>query len=246
MKQIIPFKKDIIFKTNLSEITSISLEHNLQVEDGGVVGNFMVSGDYKIADDSKNTENFSFDIPFSISIDERYLLDKVTADINDFYYEVINNSILSINIEVILDKLEERPLMEEVELVRNEEFDNFETLEVSNDYDIKNEENVTEEKGNEIMPENKNEIETVDNQSVEDRKDVIDTTAEVKSLFELFDDSSEEYLTYKVYMVREEDTIETITLKYGITKEQLENYNDIREIKIGDKLIIPAFTNAKS
>lgn len=40
MKKIVPFKKDINFKTNIAEITSISLEHTLKV------GNFTVDGDF--------------------------------------------------------------------------------------------------------------------------------------------------------------------------------------------------------
>ena len=39
MKKIIPFKKDIIFKTNLAEITSISLEHTLKISEKIVNGN---------------------------------------------------------------------------------------------------------------------------------------------------------------------------------------------------------------
>ena len=48
MKKIIPFKKDIIFKTNISEITSISLEHNLKSSTDSVNGDLIVSGEYKI------------------------------------------------------------------------------------------------------------------------------------------------------------------------------------------------------
>ena len=33
MKQIIPFKKELLFKTKVSEITSISLEHTLSLKD---------------------------------------------------------------------------------------------------------------------------------------------------------------------------------------------------------------------
>ena len=39
MKNIIPFKKDVIFKTNISEVTSISLENNLSIKDD-VIKNF--------------------------------------------------------------------------------------------------------------------------------------------------------------------------------------------------------------
>ena len=47
MKNIIPFKKEVIFKTNISEITSISLEHTLSLENDKVQGNFIVNGEYK-------------------------------------------------------------------------------------------------------------------------------------------------------------------------------------------------------
>jgi len=51
------------------------------------------------------------------------------------------------------------------------------------------------------------------------------------------------YVTYRVYKVEESDTIDTILAKYNITKESLEDYNNIENIKSGDKLIIP--TNEK-
>ena len=65
-------------------------------------------------------------------------------------------------------------------------------------------------------------------------------TEDVKNLFDNFDDSSETYATYRICIVKENDTIESILLKYNITKEVLEQYNDISDIKIGDKLIIPS------
>ena len=36
-----------------------------------------------------------------------------------------------------------------------------------------------------------------------------------------------------------EDTIESIMSKYNITREELSEYNELQEVKIGDKLIIP-------
>lgn len=52
-------------------------------------------------------------------------------------------------------------------------------------------------------------------------------------------DDTETYTTYYVYIVKEEDTIDKILVKYGITKEELEAYNDIADIKPGDKIIVP-------
>ena len=57
----------------------------------------------------------------------------------------------------------------------------------------------------------------------------------------LFDNlkMEETYSTYRVYFVKENDNIEKILDKYKITKEELENYNDLSNIKVNDKLIIP-------
>ena len=48
------------------------------------------------------------------------------------------------------------------------------------------------------------------------------------------------YVTYRVYRVDEGDTIDKIIEKYNTSKEELEKYNNIIDINIGDKLIIPA------
>lgn len=53
----------------------------------------------------------------------------------------------------------------------------------------------------------------------------------------------EKYVTYRVYKVLDNDTIDSILAKYNITKEMLADYNDIENITPGDKLIIP--TNEK-
>ena len=59
-------------------------------------------------------------------------------------------------------------------------------------------------------------------------------------------DESETYMTYRVYIIREGDSIDNILARYEITKEELASYNDLNDIKLGDKLIIPAIYHAKS
>ena len=54
-----------------------------------------------------------------------------------------------------------------------------------------------------------------------------------------FLDNEEKYVTYKVHIVRESETVETIKEKYNVTKEELEKYNDLENIILGTKLIIP-------
>ena len=128
MKKIIPFKKEITFNNNIHEILSISLEHNLKkAENNFITGEFVISGDYRITDISINTENFDFKIPFDIELDDKYVIDNVVIDIDDFYYEILNSNTFVINIDVLLDKLEEKeeiieimPKIEEKEPIKLE------------------------------------------------------------------------------------------------------------------------------
>ena len=100
----------------------------------------------------------------------------------------------------------------------------------------------------EVLPPFKYEEEKVEAVAKEEKKEELKKlgdmprldTEDVKNLFDNFDDSTETYATYYVCIVKENDTIESIILKYNITKEVLEQYNDISDIKIGDKLIIPS------
>ena len=109
MKKIVPFKKEMLFNTNVSEITSISLEQTLGVKDNNLIsGDFIISGEYRMSDSSINTEEFNFELPCDINLDDKYIIDNAQIDIDDFYYEVIKSNILKVNIDVSLDKLEEK------------------------------------------------------------------------------------------------------------------------------------------
>ncbi|MEG0138478.1 MAG: LysM peptidoglycan-binding domain-containing protein [Bacilli bacterium] len=224
MKKVIPFKKEIIFKTNLSEIVSISLEHSLHLEQESLItGEFIISGEYKMADMSVDTEKFSFNLPFDINIDEKYLLNNITVDIDDFYYEIINNNVLSVNIEVLIDKIEEKKIAKDSQVIEKKTV----VKEVITNDDLidrqEKEENVI---SNREQSQASNEI--------------------ISTIFDDLDESRETYATYQIYIVRESDNLELILQKYNITKDDLEQYNDIKELKIGDKLIIPQQNNAKN
>ena len=104
MKQIIPFKKELLFKTKVSEITSISLEHTLTLKkDDLISGEFHISGDYKMTEGSINREKFQFKLPFDIALDSRYDMSSIVIDIDNFYYEIINNESLQVNIDVYVE-----------------------------------------------------------------------------------------------------------------------------------------------
>lgn len=254
MKKIIPFKKDIIFKTNVSEITSISLEHTLHVEKSDLItGEFVVSGEYKMADSSINTEAFSFNLPFDISMDKKYILDNVIVDIDDFYYEIINNNVLSVNIEVLIDKLEEQPGLEEKQIVIDNLMIDDEPDVTGIEFEdlIEKKEDLEMDKNNMVKD---RKAASVENNGVQKEESSVSRASNSKeeseissarSIFDSFDSSRETYTTYKIYIVREGDNLEVILQKYGINKEEVEKYNDLKEIKIGDKIIIPSLVNAK-
>ena len=213
MKNIIPFKKDVIFKTNISEVTSISLENTLTINKDIVKGLFIVSGEYKISDKSISVDPFNLELPFEIVIDEKYDTSKAIIDIDDFYYEIINDNVLRVAIDVLVDKLEEKPLIEELTLI-----------------DETPKRTVIEEDVREVVTEER---------CIEPEEEKIEVKEKINSLFNKFSKESEVYVTYNVYIVREGDTIESILDKYTIDVEELKKYNDISELKLGDKLIIP-------
>ena len=246
MEKIIPFKKDIIFKTNVSEITSISLEHNLTQKDKFLVnGTFTISGEYKMADDSVILDSFSYELPFDINIDDRYDTDKLKIDIDDFYYEIINDNVLSVSIDVLLANLEELPKteLEELEVIdtEEEEIEDREKMEEQVIDSNKISEEVIEER------EVEKDSESLESVISEEKQEEIPLEKEEQRCIEeegisLFDnlDTVETYQSYKVYIVREGDTLDKILETYQITRDDLACYNDLSEIKINDKIIIPA------
>jgi len=246
MRQIVPFKKDLLFKTKVSEITSISLEHNVKIEDDTIGGEFFISGDYKMTEGSINREKFDFKLPFDIALDSRYIKDSLVVDIDNFYYQVINNDTLQVNIDLYVDG--EKMIEEREKVVRFE--------------DLVNE--IDENKDNEDREvrfgdmDSRLNVEFDPNVSVSDNDKEIDfemgneakiisdsgntNVSNVNASFNIFDkvDDSETYRAYYVYIVKEGDSIDQILEKYNISKEDLARYNDLEGIKMGDKIIIPS------
>ena len=233
MKKIVPFKKEILFNTNVSEITSISLEHNLGVKDKNLIsGDFIINGEYRMSDSSINTDEFNFELPCDINLDDKYILDNVQVDIDDFYYEVINSNILKVNIDVVIDKLEEKEFLNEIDIKHI-------TLEEMEEELSRGDESMSLE-----LEIEKDEV--VEEPILKEDRCIEEEDIQSSSIFNSFSDDREMYKTYKICIVREGDMLESIMEKYGVTKEILEQYNDLREINIGDKLIIPDLLDEKN
>lgn len=286
MHEIVSFTKDIEFKTMINKITSISLEHTLMLSGSdSIKGDFIVSGTYKMTAASQLENDFSYKIPVDIVMDDKYDLTNLVIDIDDFTYEVVDEEILRVNIDLLLDKLELKKVEEVKEDEKEKEEDNLVTLDdlfmesdtkeklELDDLDSHSEKEITDkadaiikdEKASEENRDSEEKMTLDDAESVENEKEVqsiavnsVDTenikkekTILVKnesddmktdgaSLFSSFDSSTETYSTYSIYIVRENDSIENIMTKYNTTREQLEEYNDLSDMKIGSKIIIPS------
>ena len=84
MKEIIPFVKEITFSEKISTVTSISLEHQEQIKEGEINGEFIIFGDYKQHADTTEKEIFKYRLPFTTIIQDNIKPETIKVDIEDF------------------------------------------------------------------------------------------------------------------------------------------------------------------
>ena len=150
MNCIIPFTKDVKFKSNIAEILSVSLEHDYTANETEVLGNFTISGEYKVHEVSVNKEHFEYVLPFSVNMTNKIDTNSVNFEVQDFTYEVIDNDTLRVNIEYSInaDELkEEEPLFKQVE---EPTLDNL-LDEIDKEVEVKEERDITEETKDTIL-----------------------------------------------------------------------------------------------
>ena len=123
MKELIPLKKDIIFKSKISEVTSIDVEENHKIKDNTVNGNIIISGTYKMTEASLIEEDFYYEVPYQISIGDDVLKDTINIEIDDFKYDYVKD-IMSINASLLFtcDKKEESIPMDVFDNLNNEDY----------------------------------------------------------------------------------------------------------------------------
>lgn len=225
MNQKIEFKKDCMLKTYVSSITDISLTHDYKILDDTIEGYFDVTGSYKVTMSSVETEDFMFTIPFTIALSS--LIDKDTIDLklSDFNYSV-EKDVLHLKMFLDMD-YQEIEIKEDTE--DNEEIDNMinDLMDKESTIDIKS----PSEFHNEVMLDN-----------VIDSKEEVSTKEKVseKNFNTIFNEVKESnFSKYKVYIMRSEDTLESILVKYNVTMDEIKEYNDIDNINIGSKIVIP-------
>jgi len=220
MNCIIPFTKDIKFNTNIAEIVSISLEHDHTVNEKEILGNFTITGEYKTHEVSINKENFEYVLPFSVNITKPIDIESVDFAIEDFTYEIIDSEVLKVDIEYSIKAIEieeNRDLFDEVE--ENEELE--ELIEKLNE----------EEKIKIIEDEKKDdERNEIEEENIGEEKEMI---------IEEVQKEEDTFVTYNIHIMKENETIDSVCSTYKTNVNILENYNDLTNIIVGDKIIIP-------
>lgn len=261
VKKIIPFRKDLEFNTPLYEVTSISLEHHLTKKtDTLISGNFIISGDYKQTESSENKDPFNFTLPFDIALATKIDLDDMLLDVDDFYYETGKNT-LKVNIDLLLDaneigepEKEDRKDIngKDAESIDSNTYNDNEASRVPDEFnDINFKMPQTENLPNHLDNsgvslediQNDNFMDSINNDNVSDNgtSNIVNSNInnnENNNLFASFE-TADTYTAYRVYLIKEDDTIDTILKKYNVTKDDLSAYNDLSDIKYGDKIIIP-------
>lgn len=212
MNCIIPFTKDVKFKSNIAEILSVSLEHDYTANETEVLGNFTISGEYKTHEVSVNKEHFEYVLPFSVNMTNKIDTNSVNFEVQDFTYEVIDNDTLRVNIEYSInaDELkEEEPLFKQVE---EPTLDN-------------------------LLDEIDRKVEEEPKEEINEERDISDEAKD--TILNNINDNDDVYVTYHIHEMKETDTVESICLKYNTSDAILGEYNDLSTLTLGDKIIIP-------
>ena len=124
----IPFIKKIPFKTKIAEICSIALEKDISINESELLGDFIVSGEYKNLDINVDTYPFEHVIPFKVDLDKDIIIDTLSYDIEDFSYEIENDEVLCVSI--ILHVNAEKKLIDESIFIKDDTItDRLEILE---------------------------------------------------------------------------------------------------------------------
>ena len=245
MRQIVNIEKEIAFKTMLGEITSISLEDDLSfINDSEIEGNLIISGTYKMTEASTLEEEFNYKVPVEIMLTSTLEEEKRKVNINNFTYKIVNEEALLINVELLIEGLEKIEIKEEIledtnnvkEEVRGESMDAIEDVNEVLSTNLEEEDSLPSMEDTKEVEEVMKEEDTIDNKS----KEVMN------SIFESFANTEETYSTYSVYILRENETLDEVINKYKTTREELSEYNDLDNLRVGSKLIIPSLLESNT
>ena len=259
MKSIIPYTKSISFGSKIAEITSMSLEHEMDIKPGEISGNFIISGEYKSHEVSVNREPFLYKLPFSIELTENIDLESIEFEITDFSYDILNDDTIEVSIEFSLDALEMS--MEETEsLEKSEHLEEREILEQFDEESapveiidlidtplVKNEMGAKDGEMEQIETREMLELEEVEEREdvmIKEQKEKVVQVEDMKeseeTIIKNVNPMDDSYATYHIHIVKEGENIETICTMYHSNLNLLSEYNSMENMNVGDKIIIPS------
>ena len=240
MKKKVTFDKSMEFPSMIGQISAISLDSALRfVDEANIEGDLIVSGKYKLTEASQLEEDFYYKIPIEITLTENLDIDHSSIEISDFTYETQENMLIC-HIELFIDGIE---IIKENIVEEERECDGEEKMESEIEIPHKD---IEEKIESEIEIPHKDIEEKIvkEEKKIENDVNILNKNEEKvekdNSLFFNFKDDDDQYGTFIVYIVRQNETINSIIEKYHTTIEEIEQYNDIKDIQSGTKLIIPA------
>lgn len=183
------------------------------------ITNISLTHDYKIEEDMINGTLF---------LEGTYKMTEASTINEEFYYDIPFSIAIS-------DRINKDTLLLEIE-----KFDysyKEDTLSIIANLNMKYEENILNDI-NEDIPK-----ETLEEKIYELKKDIKEKKKTLVD--ELIDEVNEktDFITYKVHIVRKDDTFESIASKYDVNVNLIKEYNNVDEINIGDKILVPYVYN---
>lgn len=250
----IPFESEIEFKNNICEITKMSLEHDFNISEKVVLGNFYVSGEYRVHEVSVNTEPFNYTLPFEVELRDDIKVDTLEFNIEDFSYDILNKK-LKVNIEYSLkaeideteelfERVDEEVLESELAYIDSFLEEGGVLEETSGDVkaSLINEEKIIVEscpeesiEKDEKKIKEENEEKKIKEEFAEERV----TVEEEKTIMDTIKDSDDTFVTYHIHIIKEAESIENICTMYNVSLGLVQEYNNIDNISAGDKILIP-------
>ena len=219
MREIIKNNYEVKFKSNISQIHSISLEEEHTLVDNNLKGNFILSGDYKAMGLSLSLTDYKYEIPYTYTVSDKIIEDTLNVEIEDFSYDIDRDTLnIAIEYSVKYDENHEEEI-KELDRIFDEVIDLREEVKETVPEVV---EELTEERV--LKP-----IELLKPDLIEENDAISEDNIEIK----------DEYITYHICIVNESDTLDSILDRYKISIDVLKEYNDFDELKIGMKLIIP-------
>ncbi len=243
----IPFESEIDFKSNIKEITKMSLEHDYNINDGVVLGNFYISGEYKSHELSVNTEEFRYTLPFTVEIRNDINRESLEFNIEDFSYDIVDNNKLKVNIEYSLSgELEELEEREDDNLFTEVLDDEIESELAYMDDLVKEDDTPLMEEKEEIITNEVTNSEVTNKELTNDEvtKEIIEeriNEEEEKTLMDNIQNEDDTYVTYHVHIVKESETFESISTQYKVPVALINEYNNMDTLNVGDKILIPLY-----